>query len=115
MKHKSYRYGDYEDCLWDFRESEFIEDPESDIDDQLRSRGIAAADRQESYDDYLETDYWQKVRQKALIKSDFKCQQCGSTQKLQVHHKAYCKRYTELDNMHLLQVLCRQCHHDEHH
>jgi 5-methylcytosine-specific restriction endonuclease McrA len=114
MKHKSYRYGDYEYCLWDFRESEFIEDPESDIDSQLRSRGVDAADRQESYDDYLESSYWAKVRMKALVAANCKCSRCGSLEKLQVHHKQYCKRFTELQNMHLLEVLCQSCHQQEH-
>jgi len=114
MTYKNYRDGNWEYCLWDFRENEYLDDPDEDIHCVLASNGEAAADRQESYDNYLETDYWQKVRQQALIRFDSKCQQCGSTEKLQVHHKAYPKRYTELDNMHLLQVLCEQCHHDEH-
>jgi hypothetical protein len=114
MKHKSYRYGDYESCLWDFRESEFIEDPESDIDDQLRNRGIDAADRQESYDDYLESNYWTKVRATAIAAANYKCIRCGSTENLQVHHRQYCKRFTELQNMHLLEVLCLRCHRHEH-
>ena len=114
MTYKNYRDGNWEYCLWDFRENEYLDDPDEDIHCVLASKGEAAANRQESYDNYLETDYWQKVRQQALIRFDSKCQQCGSTEKLQVHHKAYPKRYTELDNMHLLQVLCEQCHHDEH-
>jgi hypothetical protein len=114
MKHQNYRYENYEERLWDFRESEFIEDPENDIDFQLRLKGVDASDRQESYDDYLESSYWAKVRTKALVAADCKCSRCGSPEKLQVHHKQYCKRFTELQNMHLLEVLCQACHYQEH-
>ena len=113
-KYNEYRYGGWADKLWDFRESEFLDDPDEDIHSFLAGKGQLAAERQESYDNYLETEYWSKVRLKALTASNFKCQQCGSDRRLQVHHKSYCARFTELDNMHLLEVLCEKCHHAEH-
>jgi len=113
-KHNNYRYGEWANKLWDFRESEFLDDPDEDIHIQLAFKGEAAAERQESYDDYLNTDYWQKVREKAIANANCKCQKCGSIEKLQVHHKIYCPRFTELENIHLLEVLCEKCHHIEH-
>jgi 5-methylcytosine-specific restriction endonuclease McrA len=114
MAHKSYRYGDYEECLWDFREQEFIENPDEDIDICLRSRGEVAADQQETYDSFLESDYWTRVRAAMFLKHNAKCQVCGAIDKLQVHHKSYPKRYTELQNLHLLELLCESCHHQSH-
>jgi hypothetical protein len=105
MGHKSYRDGDYEYQLWDFRGGEFIEDPEEDIDSNLRGKGQDAAERQSAYDEYLLSDYWQRVRRAMMIKHDCKCEKCGSFEKLQVHHKSYPKRYTELDNLHMLELL----------
>jgi 5-methylcytosine-specific restriction endonuclease McrA len=114
MGHKSYRYGCYEDCLWDFRGGDFIEDPDEDIDRSLRSCGQDAADRQETYDGFLESDYWARVRAAMFLKHDSKCQSCGAVAKLQVHHKSYPKRYTELQNLDLLELLCEACHHQSH-
>jgi 5-methylcytosine-specific restriction endonuclease McrA len=114
MAHNSYRYGGYEDCLWDFRGGDFIEDPDEDMDQSLRCRGQDAADRQETYDDFLESDYWAKVRAAMMAKHDCKCQSCGAIDKLQVHHKSYPKRYTELHNLHMLELLCQTCHHQSH-
>jgi ribosomal protein S27AE len=115
MRHSNYRNGDYEERLWDFRESEYLDDPDDDIDLTLRSKGQDAALRQESYDDYLESGYWIKVRVKALVAANYKCSRCGAGSQLQVHHRQYCARFTELQNMHLLEVLCHQCHKQEHH
>jgi hypothetical protein len=113
-KHINYRNGEWADKLWNFRESEFLDDPDDDIHFQLANKAENAAIRQESYDGYIDSDYWSKVRLKALAFVNCKCQKCGSGSKLQVHHKYYCQRYTELENMHLLEVLCDDCHKSEH-
>lgn len=115
MAHKNYRYGDYEYQLWDFREQPFIDDPDCDIDEQLRTRATDAAMRQEDYDWYLSSSYWGRVRSAIFARSEGKCEQCGSIENLQVHHKAYPGRFTELQNLHLLVLLCDQCHESQHH
>ena len=112
--HKSYRDGNFEYQLWDLRGGDFIEDPDQDIDQVLRPRGLEAADRQESYDCFLESNYWAKVRAAMMLKHNCKCQSCGAIDKLQVHHKSYPKRYTELQNLHLLELLCDSCHSQSH-
>jgi len=114
MPHQSHRYGDYQCHLWDFRGSKFIEDPDEDIDQILRLRGQDAAYRQEVYDDYLNTDYWARVKAAMMSKHNCTCQSCGATDNLQVHHKSYPKRYTELQNLHLLELLCNSCHCQSH-
>jgi 5-methylcytosine-specific restriction endonuclease McrA len=114
VTHRSYRDGDYEQYLWDFRDDEFIDDPDEDIDCRLRGCGQDAADRQEAYDEYLASDYWQKVRSAMMARHGGKCQSCGATDNLQVHHKDYPKRYTELQNLHMLELLCQSCHLQSH-
>jgi len=64
---------------------------------------------------------WKSKRKEALKKAEFKCQKCGSEEKLNVHHKEkaiYGKGHgplkesnNSLDN---LIVLCAKCHKKEH-
>ena len=61
-----------------------------------------------SYKDYLKTEHWQKTRISALIKSGYKCQLCGSTHNLNVHHNTYKNRGNEKPED--LIVLCKDCH-----
>ena len=44
------------------------------------------------------------------MRDDFKCVRCGSTEKIQVHHKKGTKSHRIED----LQTLCQKCHHAEH-
>ena len=98
----------------EFRETfEYLDDPEEDIDGILRSCIEEYGHKQDSYASYLDSDYWQGVRMKALSAAGNKCR-CGKTENLQVHHKRYCARYTEHLNLHLLEVVCPACHAQEH-
>ena len=107
--------GDWADQKWHFRETfEFIDDPEEDIDFVLSSRLEMFGFQQLSYQAYLTTDYWVKTCHKKLTQVGNRCEACGSEDQLQVHHKLYPRRYTEANNMHLLQVLCSDCNHDCH-
>jgi hypothetical protein len=107
--------GDWAGQEFDFRETlEYLDDPEDDIDNVLRSTAELYGHRQQSYIAFLESDYWLKVRSQALSNAGNKCQSCGATERLQVHHKRYCQRFTEHENMHLLEVLCDSCHEQSH-
>jgi len=116
--HKNYREDEWTDGehVWDLRESEFID--EGNLEDlicitQFKAQEIAF--RQESYDEYLCTDYWLNTRKLVLMRANNKCEACGRTSKyLDVHHKKYCKRGTEQLNLHLLEALCRACHSQSH-
>lgn len=68
--------------------------------------------RQEDYREYLNSDHWKKTRAAALQRAGNKCQGCGGTYDLQVHHKTYARRGHERPED--LEVLCRNCHKDEH-
>jgi len=55
---------------------------------------------------YYATDWWQQ-KSKEIRAERGKCEICGSTEKLQVHHLRY-RFYREKDND--LKVLCETCH-----
>ena len=65
------------------------------------------------YKAYLNSEHWRQKREEALIASGYKCQKCGTTHNLQVHHKTYeniCNEDVEND----LVVLCEFHHQEEH-
>jgi hypothetical protein len=61
-----------------------------------------------SYKDYLQTEWWKSVRQKALKRSLFRCQLCNNPEKLNVHHRSYENIGNEKDCD--LITLCQWCH-----
>ncbi len=68
-------------------------------------------------DEFYKTKQWFKVRQKALMRANYCCEECGVCQRkgLHVHHvksrKAYPMMALELRN---LVVLCGSCHNRKH-
>lgn len=67
----------------------------------------------ERYYKYISSLDWNKLRQRLIKERGDKCEKCGSTEFLQVHHKTYRNVYKEKDED--LQVLCRRCHFKTHH
>jgi 5-methylcytosine-specific restriction endonuclease McrA len=67
----------------------------------------------ETYQEYLLSELWCKKREWILECFNYKCQKCGTTINLQVHHKDY----TNVGNEKLRDVivLCKHCHKEEHH
>lgn len=65
-----------------------------------------------SYEDYLQSPEWKDTRRRALVKSGYRCERCGSKTKLHVHHKTYEHKGRELPGD--LSVLCKRCHEAEH-
>lgn len=60
------------------------------------------------YPAYLNKAHWKKIRQIKLYSVNYRCEGCGSSEDLQVHHI----RHQNLCNESLddLQVLCTKCH-----
>lgn len=52
---------------------------------------------------------WRVFRAMALERDDYKCVICGSTDRIQVHHKIP-YRYSKSHNLNNLITLCRSCH-----
>jgi 5-methylcytosine-specific restriction endonuclease McrA len=65
------------------------------------------------YSDFLTTLYWQEISYRIKKFSNFKCNNCGSSHNLQVHHKYYTKHGYE-HQFHIakdmLVCLCNECH-----
>jgi len=68
---------------------------------------------------YIKPLWWSCAREVALLRAGNKCEDCGSTERLEVHHKIPLERWearhnspkNTLDN---LKVLCCYCHEDAH-
>lgn len=68
----------------------------------------------ESYAKYLETPVWKEIRRKVLTLKGKKCEKCGTTTNLNVHHTVYSKKVLAGKTLRGLRVVCRQ-HHEEIH
>ncbi len=60
------------------------------------------------YKDYLRTEHWETKKLEALERSHHKCQICGGTERLEVHHNTYENKGNEKPED--LIVLCKKCH-----
>lgn len=61
---------------------------------------------------YLRSVHWQETRLEALERDGGRCQRCGATERLQVHHITYERLWCEDPDD--LVTLCRLCHRQEH-
>jgi len=61
---------------------------------------------------YYQTSRWYMTRNKILDRDSFTCVDCGSTNRLDVHHLHY-KNFGN-ENMEDLITLCRECHGKRH-
>jgi hypothetical protein len=66
------------------------------------------------YKKYLNTCYWQAIRQLKLKEANYRCQQCNQEDILDVHHKTYKHRGLEFIFLNDLICLCEKCHNKEH-
>lgn len=71
-----------------------------------------------TYEEQLLTPEWQAKRDEIIRRDWYMCQECMSSQNLQVHHKKYIKgrmawEYDGWDSFELI-TLCRKCHADKH-
>lgn len=68
---------------------------------------------------FYRSQKWQKMREYILIRDQYKCQRCGDTGSLEVHHKIHLTPYNIHNaditlNEKNLHTLCRNCHFAEH-
>ena len=90
-----------EKSIEDFIKRETNIDPSFDIDEYFYLRNIP-------YSEYLQTEHWKNIRERALLRANHKCRMCGSKEKLQVHHNTYNNIGNERNED--LTVLCKECH-----
>lgn len=78
------------------------------VADALEDVEKIAPDEDDTYDAYLAGDVWQTIRRLALEHYGQSCVLCGSTARLNVHHRRYTARGRE--QLADLIVLCADCH-----
>lgn len=61
---------------------------------------------------YLRSADWRTHRNRALGLANYRCQRCGSTRELEVHHRTYERLGREWDQD--LEVVCTACHNEHH-
>lgn len=66
-----------------------------------------------SYKQYLQSDHWKALRAKKLELAGRKCNRCGRTDHLEVHHLRYRRHWLDCD-VNDLEVLCGNCHSNHH-
>lgn len=62
------------------------------------------------YKDYLNSDYWGKLRKHVKERDCHKCRICNSQKNLNVHHRNYDKRGEFYYEAYELITLCGECH-----
>lgn len=67
-----------------------------------------ATQNQSRYRDYLQSDHWKIFRISVLVQRGYKCELCGSTREINLHHLTYVRLGHELPTD--VQVLCYPCH-----
>lgn len=62
--------------------------------------------------EYYKSNKWQEIRQARMKYDGYRCQKCGSSENLQVHHKDYVGNGREVIKEDLITV-CERCHRKE--
>jgi 5-methylcytosine-specific restriction endonuclease McrA len=70
------------------------------------------ARRKDEHRAYLNSLAWRQTRREALNRAGGRCEDCGSTRKLHVHHLTYARHGREKPRD--LRVLCSRCHRRRH-
>lgn len=66
------------------------------------------------YADFLNTIYWRGVSLFVKRRDGWRCTECGSTKKIEVHHKTYENHGAETEHLEDLMTLCDNCHKKAH-
>ena len=97
--------GNLEDCVFaDFTKDFISHQYPNEVVQILRSL---------KYEEFLKTNYWKSVSR--TMREGSKCEICGSTENLQIHHKTYEHHGYEHLYLEELQCLCKDCHLKVHH
>lgn len=88
--------------------SEWASVPTASTDVPASIREGFALTRRASYGVYLRSPHWRRERQRQLGRDGFRCQRCGGTRHLEVHHLTYARLGSERPGD--LTTLCRGCH-----
>lgn len=67
-----------------------------------------------SYGSFLKSEYWKCVRTCIIKRDSHRCQLCGNTKNLVVHHLTYEHHFDEFNHKEDLVTLCSGCHENVH-
>ena len=67
--------------------------------------------KKNNYHSYLKSYKW-KYKRKGKLRFQRRCEFCGTTKNLQIHHKNYNNIFQERNSD--LKVLCKRCHKEVH-
>ena len=76
----------------------------------INGRTVEAFIKSMKYRDFLNTPYWKTVAAYVKYKAKFKCQICGKSGVLNVHHRNYEHHGMEIYHTEDLVCLCAECH-----
>lgn len=79
---------------------------------RLKASNRAKKLHKEEYRNYLLSKEWANIRIDLFASRGRKCEACGSSKKLQVHHLHYRNIFKEEPSD--LMILCAACHEEEH-
>lgn len=77
-----------------------------------KKRRLPKSIRGMNYREYINSPHWKKKRAEFIESVGGRCERCGSTKQLQVHHKHY--RTLKRESKEDVEVLCKECHELEH-
>lgn len=82
---------------------------------KFKSKGLNADHlRDDNYAVFLNSKYWNAVRNLVLKRDKFKCVICSETKNLQIHHNTYKNHFNEHKHLGDLMTLCKECHKQHH-
>ena len=85
---------------------------QGDVHSAANRRSVRPAMTGMSYEQYLASPRWRRLREQALQRDGRSCRLCGSPADLEVHHRQYPPRgQWRLDSVDNLTTLCTGCHH----
>ena len=100
-------YANYATVEWDFAEMFYWF---SNLDRNSISKEIKLL----PYKQFTNCLYWNIIATFIKKMKENKCEECGSQQKIHVHHHDYSILGAEFYNLHKLKVLCSECHGKKH-
>ena len=77
---------------------------------QKNPKKIKISKWKQDYKLFLQSEYWNHVRQLVLVRDGYRCKLCHSQKKLHIHHKTYKNHFNEHKNLQDLVTLCEKCH-----
>jgi hypothetical protein len=69
--------------------------------------------RQLEYQEYLNSEHWDKLRTAVLERDEYRCRKCQTSYRLEAHHVFYRENWEDAQPKDYI-TLCRSCH-EEHH